>query len=597
MKKLIFYLLLSVLNIHLFAAERIEMFSQCRYIENYDKNLSIEDIKKLPEDNWKSTSKSFINFSYRPDLEVWLKCSYKNDSQLYQKKILELDWPHIGYATLFGDYISKQGTLLLGKNHLNFTPRFELHFAPKEEKEFYIYTSSPVSSLIIKPILWEDGAFDRHEIVRFTVLSLFFGALLALLIYNFFIYFFTKDRTYLWYCAYLLGVLLHQAYYTGFLEFFILQKPIEHRIYIHFIIAVSLMFIPPFTRTFLETKKYMPKADKILKIMPFYIALSSLVSDAKVMLVLLIPLSLVFLAIIFLALKKNVTQARYFAFGWLCVVTSMALMGLYNLGYLEFLSSFPYLVQAGIAVEALIFSIGLADRINRLKAEKAAADALLIKLQKDEKNRLEKMVKERTKQLLKALDEKDILFKELNHRVKNNMQMIISLLRLQSNKIVDENAKEILKTAQNRIGSISKLHELLYKKNEVSKIDTKNYFVSIVNEILKSFPNSKNIEVVFDINADLNMTKAIYCGLIVNELVTNSIKHAFGKNGGKIEISLYKDNDKHIFLVKDNGKGFDPSKKSNSLGLLLVKTLSSMQLKGDFFIDSENGKSLFKIIF
>jgi len=177
------------------------------------------------------------------------------------------------------------------------------------------------------------------------------------------------------------------------------------------------------------------------------------------------------------------------------------------------------------------------------------------------------------------------------------MQMIISLLRLQSNKIVDENAKDILKTAQNRIGSISKLHELLYKKNEVSKIDTKNYFVSIVNEILKSTTNSKNIEIVFDINADLNMAKAIYCGLIVNELVTNSIKHAFGKNGGKIEISLYKENYKYILLVEDNGKGFDPSKKSDSIGLLLVKTLSSMQLKGDFFIDSKNGKSLFKIIF
>ncbi len=596
MRKPFIYLVLLLFSISLQSSDRVDLLPECRYLEFYDKKVSFQDIKNIDENRWKKTDKRFINFSYRPNLEIWLRCKYKNETNALQRKILELQWPHLGYVTLYDRKTEPQGTLLLGKSHNFFTPRFTLKFSPHEQREFFLSVNSPLSALLLKPVLWEESAFKKYEISRFVIYALFFGALLALLVYNFFIYFFTKDKTYLWYCAYLAGVLIHQAYYTGFLEYFILQKPIEHRLIVHLIIAASLIFIPPFARSFLQTEKYMPRADKILKYMPLYIAISSLVPDAKMMLAFLIPLSVVFLVIVFSALVRDVIQARYFAVGWACVVTSMALMGLYNLGYFGFLSNFPYIVQVGIAAEALIFSIGLADRINRLKAEKAAADALLIKLQTDEKKRLEKMVEKRTKQLLKALEEKDILFKELNHRVKNNMQMIVSLLRLQSGKIADSKARDVLETMQNRIGSIGKLHELLYQKREIEKVDTASYFSQIVQEIQKSFPNSENIEIVLNIQADLDMTKAIYCGLIVNELVTNSMKHAFDEKGGKIWISLYQQNGKFILSIKDDGKGFEFDQYGATAGLLIVRTLAQMQLKGKIEVFTSNGSS-FLVIF
>ena len=206
----------------------------------------------------------------------------------------------------------------------------------------------------------------------------------------------------------------------------------------------------------------------------------------------------------------------------------------------------------------------------------------------NEKKKLEAKVKKRTNELNKSLDEKALLLREVNHRVKNNMQMIISLLRLQSDRTEDSKLNEVIVTIQNRINAMSKLHELLYKQDSVLSLDTYEYFEKLVEELKETIDSEVDINLI--VKTDLNIEQAIYCGLILNELVTNSLKYAFvNKEDKKIDIILTKQDNCFNLTIKDNGKGYNQQTTKNSLGLTVVKRLVDRQLDGHIKIDSNNG--------
>jgi len=211
-----------------------------------------------------------------------------------------------------------------------------------------------------------------------------------------------------------------------------------------------------------------------------------------------------------------------------------------------------------------------------------------IQQKKNEKKKLEFQVKEKTNELNKSLDEKALFLKELHHRVKNNMQIIISLLRLQSDRTDDIKQNEVIVTIQNRIYAMSKLHELLYNQDSVLSLDTYEYFEKLIDELKDSIENEVDIELI--IKTDLNIEQAIYCGLILNELVTNSLKYAFiDMKEKEIEISLIKEDNWFTLNIKDNGKGYDQETTKDSLGLTVVKRLVDRQLDGNIKIDSSCG--------
>ncbi len=212
-----------------------------------------------------------------------------------------------------------------------------------------------------------------------------------------------------------------------------------------------------------------------------------------------------------------------------------------------------------------------------------------INQKKYEKERLALQVDEKTKELQIALDEKGLLLKELNHRVKNNMQTIVSLIRLQSNRVNDEKLQDIFITIQNRINAMSHLHELLYKQDNINQIDTFDYFEMLIEELKESY--EKDVDINLDIQTDLGIDQAIYCGIILNELVTNTFKYAFPDTliDAKIDISLIKKNNTFILAVSDNGIGYDTTKPLTSLGTTLVNRLVKRQLFGDITIDANDG--------
>jgi PAS domain S-box-containing protein len=200
-------------------------------------------------------------------------------------------------------------------------------------------------------------------------------------------------------------------------------------------------------------------------------------------------------------------------------------------------------------------------------------------------------------QVKSSLKEKEVLLQEIHHRVKNNMQIISSLLNLQSRNISDENVREMFKMSRDRIKSMALIHEKLYQSENLSKINFAQYVQSLTLHLRHTYNTNvdriKLDTMVKDVFLDIN--KAIPCGLIVNELVSNSLKHAFPDNKKcNIQIHLHTGNNGDIrLLVSDDGIGFAKDvniQKPDSLGLQLVNDLVE-QLEGTLKLDLTSGTS------
>lgn len=191
-----------------------------------------------------------------------------------------------------------------------------------------------------------------------------------------------------------------------------------------------------------------------------------------------------------------------------------------------------------------------------------------------------------------SLKEKEILLREVHHRVKNNMQVISSILNLQSSYVSDEYALTLLKESQNRIKTMAHIHESLYQNKSFTSVNFSDYVNTLVNNIVQSYAYSSD-KINLEINLEpitLSLDSSIPAGLIINELITNAIKHAFpGKRQGTIFFNLRCENNLVILELKDNGVGFAEGldfENSHSLGLQLVNTLTE-QIDGKIKFKSE----------
>ncbi len=204
--------------------------------------------------------------------------------------------------------------------------------------------------------------------------------------------------------------------------------------------------------------------------------------------------------------------------------------------------------------------------------------------------------KEAEKKLKKSLQEKDVLLKEIHHRVKNNLQVISSLLNLQSKKIDNPEALAAFSESCDRIRTMASIHNQLYRYENLAEIKFGKYIEELTNYLFRSYSllGSKiDLDITVDDDISLEVGTAIPCGLIINELITNSLKYAFPDRGeGKIELTLREvENGNLKLIVSDNGVGLpsDFSPQNNStLGMRLVRRLID-QLEGTFSFDNKNG--------
>ncbi len=201
-----------------------------------------------------------------------------------------------------------------------------------------------------------------------------------------------------------------------------------------------------------------------------------------------------------------------------------------------------------------------------------------------------------------ALKEKEVLLKEVHHRVKNNLQVISSILNLQTSYVKDKETADLLKECQNRIKTMAYIHESLYQTKDFLHINFSEYIINLVKNLFYSYDaNQQKIKTIFDIDTIfLNLDTSIPCGLIVNELVSNALKYAFTDSSmGCITIKIKKTKkDKIEMVIADNGKGLPDNidyKNTETLGLQLV-TILAEQISGIITLDRTKGTT-FKVIF
>jgi len=196
-------------------------------------------------------------------------------------------------------------------------------------------------------------------------------------------------------------------------------------------------------------------------------------------------------------------------------------------------------------------------------------------------------------ELLKSLNEKEVLLSEIHHRVKNNLAVVSGLLFLQSEAIKDEPTRQLFKESETRIKSMALIHEKLYNTDNFSAIKVNDYFIDLTQSILSSYQSKQKINIQFEIeDKEMTMSVGLTYGLILNELITNSLKYAFKTiQQPLIKINWKEYNGTHVLIYKDNGPSFDwesAINKGNSIGLELINALI-LQLKGTMIFKNENG--------
>lgn len=201
-------------------------------------------------------------------------------------------------------------------------------------------------------------------------------------------------------------------------------------------------------------------------------------------------------------------------------------------------------------------------------------------------------------QLRQSIGQKELLIKEIHHRVKNNLQIIVSLLRLQMNKIDDPKFKEEFETSMNRVSTMAAVHELMYRGENLDRLSMKTYFTNLSHSLLQLYNTGEHVDFEINLNiedVEFSLEQSIPLGLILNEITCNSFKHAL-KNGGKFFLYLNKLNSHYELTIGDNGPGLGASENHEGLGLSLIEILCD-QIDADLTIDNSSEGLVYKIGF
>lgn len=201
-------------------------------------------------------------------------------------------------------------------------------------------------------------------------------------------------------------------------------------------------------------------------------------------------------------------------------------------------------------------------------------------------------IRKQSTELSKALDQKDLLLREIHHRVKNNLQLVSSLLKMQGRSIENESAQDAFRAGQARVRSMALIHQDLYNQEKLKDVNVRIYLKKLLNELFSTYKTDEN-KVKLDLAIDdinLDVDTLVPLGLILNEIITNSLKYAF-PNGqtGKLKVAVQKNNHEVFIEIQDNGIGYDPSDvRKNSFGNTMVQALAS-QLNAKMDIEINGG--------
>lgn len=538
------------------------------------KDLSLNQIKTK---EFKNLDTKHINLGFVRDTTVWLKFFIDKNSN----KLLEIDNPLLEKIELYDENFNLLKTTGITYSKNSITASFNLNSL--NSSIAYLKVQNSTTSLQFTISLVDKEEFLSKDKKRQFTIILCIGFLGAFVIYALGLYFYTKDKSYILYVAYILALVFQQLTYVGFLP---LYMPTSFTYWDNLAVVpkVGLMIIAAifFARSFLKTVNYR-KIDIFYKLLIFISIIQILFLSTPWF---YYPEFIVITGLIFIfynlfvaiyVYKKGNKQARFFIAGWSFVIIGFFFSIIDALGIYSLMYHFPSLVLILTIFEAFFLLLAFVDRLNILQKEKNEINKKLLDELKQRNEIIESEVGLRTK-LLKDL------YRELHHRVKNNLQIILSIIRLQGTKSSSKDVKEQFVKLETRIKSISKTHEILYLNDDIENIDMYEYIYSLCEDIESSYLKHLNIDIQTEVKMPLKY--AVYLGIIINELITNSIKYS---DSNDISIKLYFKHYDYFLEVKDGGKGYKKQNVSQkSLGLKLVENLVLLQLDGTIETNLDN---------
>lgn len=534
----------------------------------YLDTTSKETFEEVKRKTFKAVHTDEIRLGYTQST-VWIQFEITNKSDQPLERYLTIDKPLLDTIVLFEKTEDKYIKTIKGMKHNHaylqnnvLYPSFYLSFRPNETKFLYLKIISISSSNNFKVYLKDSTTLYEDEFSYQMIKTVFLGAMLGLIIYNLFLFFFIKEVVYLYYVLYMFFLSSYYLIYTQIINYIII---FSEGSYIIYLIGPANIFALMFIKTFLkvENKKHLYIAYTII-VLYFVIMLAGLSVNMITKLTIINMLFVLYLCID--AFRKKNNQIKYIFLGWVLMIIGTLMQAFKAYGLWTLIDYYPYFYESTIFSEAIFFSVALAARLNK------------------------------TKELEKSLQTNTILIKELHHRVKNNMQFIIIMYRLKLDKMMNTQLDSNLKEAEGTIQAMSKTYEILYTQNDLETIDTKAYFESLISEIKRSYESS-NILIHLNASTKITMNQSIYLGIILNELMTNAFKYAFLDGQGEIQISLQKEGAQTLFVFEDNGRGFDEQSLSeDTFGLSFIEALVTDELKGKIYIDSHDGVSV-RIVF
>ncbi len=555
--------------------------------------LNEEDHLFTPESDAKQIGFGFTNYP------LWLKIKQNGSST--EKQILSIDYPLLDSVQCF--YQNNEGqwnSILIGDKVKGWDRKYQatnlFMDLPIARSGLYYLRIKSESSLTVPLRIQTLENFYFNNSTDQIFYFLYYGFLLVMLIYNFFLYYSLKSKTYLIYCFSILFTLAYQTVNNGHAQFYLWGDNIVwSNLSMPFFMGLTTLFAAEFTVAFLnfETKSIRSYLARFISLLGLITVMLAVFSNYGIA-IKLASISAMFGVVVLLSLGifswvRKEKVASYYTIAYLVYFAFLFVGVLRAFGVIPS-NFFTYkCAHFGSALELLILAFALAYKYKQINKEKLEMQEQLYSIEHELNMQLEERVQQRTNELEVALKDKGIMMSEIHHRVKNNLQLVTSMLNLHIRKLEDQNSKEALRDSKRRIEVMAELHEQLYSEDsDLVNLEFNQYLSRFIN-LIKAGYTDKKIDINFsnELELSLSFDKMILLALVLNEIINNSIKHGYkNKKEGVIHVSLTKEENQLVVEIGDNGAGLPEQfsvEKSGSLGLRIITTLTK-QLKGDYQI-------------
>jgi two-component sensor histidine kinase len=512
----------------------------------------------------------------------WAKIEFELDEK--GQFVLQGGKPNMNRISFYND----EGILIKEGNHL------QIDLSKEGKKTYYLFY--PFVDEKDKNLL----SIELHTLSNFIVSRnkersqqlIFQSLLLFPCMVAFFFAVFTKKKVYAFYALYILSLMFFFGYQYGIignvLDFFNDIPPM----WVWFFGFLMTYFYLLFSSSFLDLKEHDPFSLRLINIAIYFILFFFLVSvilylfniDVQHSIAYKAPFLLIeiFLVTWFIVrIFKHPYKIKYYYLTGFFILITVSLSG-QILSVNQSAADYNHIFQAGLVVEVFILALGLGARVNEIqKAEIRTQNALIDQLQINEQMKdkyaaqLEQQVYQRTQDLTRRNKEVEFLLKEVHHRVKNNLQMITSMLNMHHRRTNSAETDVVFKTTKTKIKSLAMIHEFLYSSEDLSSISLNRYLPDLCEMIIDSLHSGNNIDLQIDIEeVATGIETGISLGLIVNELVTNSLKYGIAKvENPMLRLELVKSDAVIHLKLTDNGRGIKGDKIEYGLGYTIIESI------------------------